>query len=47
MNLTARASEARDKMLRDTSGSDFSSVKYAAKWKTRLDDMLEHKQKLL
>lgn len=44
MNLVGRASESRDKLLRDTTGSDFSSVKYAAKWKERLDNMLEHRQ---
>ena len=45
--LVGRSSEARDKTLRDIVGNDFSSVKYAAKWKHRLDEMLEHKQKPL
>lgn len=47
MSLNVRASESRDKMLRDTTGSDFSSVKYAARWKERLDHMLEHRQQPL
>ena len=45
--MVGRASESRDKTLRDVTGVDFSSVKYAKKWKERLDSMLEHNQNVL
>ncbi len=44
-NLAAvRSVEARDKLLKDTCGGDFSSKKYRDKWKARLDEQLDHKQ---
>jgi hypothetical protein len=45
MYTPVRSVEARDKLLKDITGGDFSSKKYRDKWKARLDEALEHKQK--
>jgi hypothetical protein len=47
MNVAVRSVEARDKLLKDVCGNDFSSKKYRDKWKARLDESLEHKQNTL